>query len=86
MGSRIDEADRLAVMVVMAPTFIMVMISIFLVLSVGYRRIIRNTPAVTRVEEWTKAEIGVGAAIASGNHRWKGSWALFVMAAMMIKI
>lgn len=30
-------------------------------------RIIKNTPATTRVEEWIKAEAGVGASIASGN-------------------
>jgi hypothetical protein len=34
---------------------------------------------VTRVEEWTKAEIGVGAAIASGSHGEKGYRALFVI-------
>jgi hypothetical protein len=32
----------------------------------------RKTPAVTRVEEWTKAETGVGAAIAAGNQAEKG--------------
>lgn len=36
-----------------------------------------NTPAVTKVDECTKAEIGVGAAIAMGNHAEKGYWALF---------
>lgn len=35
-------------------------------------------PAVTKVEEWTKAEIGVGAAIAAGNQEEKGNWALLV--------
>jgi len=34
---------------------------------------------VTRVEEWTKAEIGVGAAIAIGNQLEKGNSALFVI-------
>jgi len=43
-------------------------------------RIKRNTPAVTRVEEWTKAETGVGAAIAAGNHAEKGTCALLVEA------
>ena len=42
----------------------------------------RNTPAVTKVEEWTKAEIGVGAAIAAGNQAEKGNWALFDKAAV----
>ena len=39
------------------------------------------TPAVTRVEEWTRAETGVGAAIAAGNQAQKGNWALFVIPA-----
>jgi hypothetical protein len=30
-------------------------------------RIIKNTPATTRVDEWISAEAGVGASIASGN-------------------
>jgi len=34
---------------------------------------------VTRVEEWTRAEIGVGAAIAIGSQGEKGKIALFVM-------
>ena len=38
-----------------------------------------NTPAVTRVEEWTKAETGVGAAIAAGNQDLKGNWADLVI-------
>ena len=36
--------------------------------SVSENRINRYTPAVTSVEEWTKADTGVGAAIAAGNH------------------
>lgn len=40
-----------------------------------------NTPAVTRVDEWTNAEIGVGAAIAAGNQADKGNCALFEIAA-----
>lgn len=38
----------------------------------------KNKPAVTRVEEWTMAEIGVGADIAAGNQQDKGNWALLV--------
>ncbi len=34
---------------------------------------------MTRVEECTKAEMGVGAAIAMGSHGEKGYKALFVM-------
>jgi hypothetical protein len=35
-------------------------------------------PAVTRVDEWTIAEIGVGADIAAGSQDEKGNWALLV--------
>lgn len=35
-------------------------------------------PAVTKVEEWTIAEIGVGADIAAGSQEEKGNWALLV--------
>jgi hypothetical protein len=35
-------------------------------------RIIIYSPAVTRVEECTKAEIGVGADMAAGSHDEKG--------------
>jgi len=45
---------------------------------------IRKTPAVTRVEECTRAETGVGAAMAAGSHLENGTCALFVMAAMVI--
>ena len=46
-------------------------------------RIIKYTPAVTRVEEWTKEDTGVGAAIAAGSQAEKGIWALFVQAAII---
>ena len=36
---------------------------------------------MTSVEEWTRAEIGVGAAMAAGSHLEKGIWALLVIAA-----
>lgn len=42
-----------------------------------------KTPAVTRVEEWTSAETGVGAAIAAGSQLINGYCALFVVAAMI---
>ena len=45
----------------------------------GLNRIIKNKPAVTNVEEWTKAEIGVGAAIAAGNQEENGKIADFVI-------
>lgn len=52
----------------------------------GENRINRKTPAVTKVEEWTSADTGVGAAIAAGSHLENGSWALFVIAAIRTKI
>lgn len=44
----------------------------------------RNTPAVTRVDEWTRAETGVGAAIAAGSQLENGTCALLVIAAKVI--
>jgi len=41
---------------------------------------------VTRVEECTRADTGVGAAIAAGNQLEKGICALLVMAATIIAI
>lgn len=38
-------------------------------------------PLVTNVEEWTKEETGVGAAIAAGSQDEKGIWALLVKVA-----
>jgi hypothetical protein len=35
----------------------------------------RNTPAVTIVAAWIRADTGVGPAIASGSHRYSGSCA-----------
>lgn len=51
---------------------------------VGEKRIRRKTPAVTSVEEWTRADTGVGAAIAAGSQAENGSWALLVIAAVII--
>jgi len=39
----------------------------------------KKIPAATRVDLWTRAEIGVGAAIASGSQVENGYWALFVI-------
>ena len=41
-------------------------------LKEGLNRINKSTPAVTRVEERTKAETGVGAVMAAGNQEEKG--------------
>ncbi len=53
---------------------------------IGQNRNNKKTPAVTKVEECTKAETGVGAAIAAGNQEEKGIWALFVIPAIIINI
>ena len=44
----------------------------------------RKTPAVTSVEECTRADTGVGAAIAAGSHLENGIWALLVIAAIVM--
>ena len=44
----------------------------FISIIIIFIRINKYTPAVTKVEEWTKAETGVGAAIAAGNHAENG--------------
>lgn len=48
-------------------------------------RINKYTPAVTKVEEWTSAETGVGAAIAAGNQEEKGIWALLLLLLKLLK-
>lgn len=48
-------------------------------------RISKYTPAVTKVDECTKDETGVGAAIAAGNQEENGIWALLVIAAKTTK-
>lgn len=50
----------------------------------GLNRIKRYTPAVTSVEECTRALTGVGAAIAAGSQAEKGIWALLVTLAKII--
>src|SRR4051812_8852548 len=42
----------------------------------GATRVIRNTPLVTIVAAWIKAETGVGPSIASGSQMYNGNWAL----------
>lgn len=49
----------------------------------GKKRIKRKIPPVTSVDEWTKAETGVGASIAAGSQLEKGIWALLVIPAMV---
>ena len=43
------------------------------------KRIIKKIPATTRVEEWIKAEAGVGASIASGNQTCEKNCAAFIV-------
>ena len=50
--------------------------------SIGLMRHIRYTPAVTIVAAWMSADTGVGPSIASGSHRYSGSWALLPQAPM----
>ena len=40
--------------------------------------ITKKTPATTRVDEWIRAEAGVGASIASGNQTCAKNWAAFI--------
>src|SRR4051812_29648729 len=47
---------------------------------IGLMRVMRNTPAVTIVAAWIRAETGVGPSIASGSHTYNGSWALLPQA------
>ena len=39
---------------------------------------IKKTPAITRVDEWIKADAGVGASIASGNQTWAKNCAALI--------
>lgn len=52
--------------------------------SIGLNRYSKKTPAVTKVEECTKADTGVGAAMAAGSQAEKGICALFVIEATRI--
>jgi len=38
----------------------------------------KKIPATTKVEEWIKAEAGVGASMASGNQTWKKNCAALI--------
>ena len=46
-----------------------------MVWNIGDSRQTMNTPAVTMVAAWIKAETGVGPSIASGSQVWRPSWA-----------
>ncbi len=45
--------------------------------SIGFMRVMRNTPAVTIVAAWINADTGVGPSMASGSQRYSGSCADF---------
>jgi hypothetical protein len=79
-----QRALRLAIIMVIGPTNTRYQDIQFLKFNNSPWRIIRNTPAVTNVEEWTRAETGVGAAIAAGSQEENGIWALLVHAAITI--
>src|SRR6202012_4610194 len=46
----------------------------------GEQRQTRNTPAVTMVAAWIRADTGVGPSMASGNHVCRKNWADLPMA------
>jgi hypothetical protein len=48
----------------------------------GEQRATRNTPAVTMVAAWIRAETGVGPSMASGSQTWSGICADLPMAPM----
>ena len=48
--------------------------------KIGEHLTTKNTPAVTIVAAWIKAETGVGPSIASGNQVCKKNWADFPIA------
>ena len=50
--------------------------------NTGFTRVIRNTPAVTMVAAWMRADTGVGPSMASGNQMYSGNCALFPQAPM----
>jgi len=61
-------------------------INIFFVttaLVVRVNRLVSHTPAVTKVDECTSEEVGVGAAMAAGSQAENGIWALLVIAAII---
>ncbi len=62
------------------PTIIVIMPATFQPRT-GESLMIRKTPALTIVEEWSKAEVGVGATIAPKSQPENGIWAALVMPA-----
>lgn len=81
--SHSNTADTPDINIVIRPTHISKVITLLLD-KINSNRTNKYTPAVTKVDEWTKADTGVGAAIAAGNQAEKGIWALFVHVEMTI--
>jgi hypothetical protein len=79
------KADILAIVIVNSPTNIMEGISRLLLELYKWRNI-KYTPAVTKVDECTREETGVGAAIAAGSQALNGIWALLVKAPAVKRI
>src|ERR1700760_1641980 len=67
---------------VQAPITVTTVIAVWLVTNIGERRQTMNTPAVTIVAEWMRAETGVGPSIASGGQGGRPSCADFPQAPM----
>lgn len=67
-----------AINIVRQPTTRTSLDTLWAILKTLKNRTSRYTPAVTRVDECTKAETGVGADMAAGSQEEKGIWALFV--------
>ena len=74
------KAENLAMKVVIAPNA-PITIKTFVLFTAGKARNNKYTPAVTSVEECTRADTGVGAAMAAGSQALKGTCALFVIVA-----
>ena len=67
---------------VIAPTTVMISSDSGAYSSIGDRRQIMKTPAVTMVAAWIRADTGVGPSIASGSQVCRPSWADLPIAPM----
>src|SRR2546421_6291122 len=67
------QAIVAATKAVAAPTMATVVAAAGPWARMGLIRAMRDTPAVTMVAAWIRAETGVGPSIASGNHAWSGN-------------
>src|SRR5207302_2338504 len=75
------QAIVAATKAVAAPTMATVVAAAGPWARMGFTRAIRNTPAVTMVAAWMRAETGVGPSMASGSQTKSGPWALLPAAA-----